>query len=35
MEDPNPLVEAFEAYALSKEGQKILDEVYTPVNSHP
>lgn len=33
--DPNPLVEAFEAFALSKEGQKILDEVYTPVNSHP
>lgn len=32
--DPNPLVEAFEAFALSKEGQKILDEVYTPVNSH-
>jgi phosphate transport system substrate-binding protein len=30
--DPNPVVEAFEAFALSKEGQRILDEVYTPVS---
>jgi phosphate transport system substrate-binding protein len=31
----DPLVEAFTAYALSKEGQKIVDEVYTPVNHQP
>jgi phosphate transport system substrate-binding protein len=31
--ESNPLVEAFKAYALSKEGQKIVDEYYTPVDS--
>ncbi len=30
--EPNPMVEAFEAFALSKEGQKILDEIYTPLD---
>lgn len=30
--EPNPMVEAFEAFALSKDGQKILDEIYTPVD---
>jgi phosphate transport system substrate-binding protein len=30
--EPNPMVKAFEAFALSKEGQKILDEIYTPVD---
>lgn len=31
----NPLVEAFTAYALSKEGQKIMDEVYAPIDHQP
>ena len=30
--EPNPMVEAFQAFALSKEGQKILDEVYVPLD---
>lgn len=30
--EPNPLIEAFEAFALSKEGQKILDDLYTPID---
>jgi len=30
--EPNPLIDAFEAFALSKDGQKILDELYTPVD---
>ncbi len=29
--EPNPLVEAFEQFALSDEGQKILSESYTPL----
>ena len=33
--ESNPLVEAFKAYALSKDGQKILDEVYTPIHDQP
>jgi phosphate transport system substrate-binding protein len=33
--EANPLVDAFKAYALSKEGQKILDEVYTPITQQP
>jgi phosphate transport system substrate-binding protein len=31
--DPNPLLEAFAAFALSKDGQKILDEVYIPMDN--
>jgi phosphate transport system substrate-binding protein len=31
--DANPLLEAFAAFALSKEGQNILDEVYTPMDA--
>lgn len=31
-QEPNPLIHAFEAFALSKEGQKILDEVYIPLD---
>lgn len=30
--DQNPLVEAFEAFTLSKDGQKILDDLYTPID---
>jgi phosphate transport system substrate-binding protein len=30
--EPNPLVEAFQAFALSAEGQKILDTEYTPLD---
>ncbi len=30
--EANPMVQAFQAFALSKEGQKILDDVYTPVD---
>ncbi|MBI4402411.1 MAG: substrate-binding domain-containing protein [Nitrospirae bacterium] len=30
--EPNPTVEAFVAFALSNEGQKILDEAYTPID---
>ncbi|MFM8552457.1 MAG: substrate-binding domain-containing protein [Nitrospiraceae bacterium] len=30
--EPNALVDAFEAFALSKEGQKILDDLYTPMD---
>lgn len=33
--ESNPLVDAFKAYALSKAGQKILDEVYTPITQQP
>ena len=30
--ETNPTVEAFQAFALSSEGQKIIDETYTPVD---
>lgn len=30
--EPNPTAEAFAAFARSNEGQKILDEVYTPLD---
>jgi len=29
--EPNPIVEAFVAFALSNEGQSIIDEAYTPL----
>lgn len=29
--EPNPMVEAFVAFALSNEGQSIIDEAYTPL----
>ena len=29
--EPDPLIEAFEQFALSDEGQKILSESYTPL----
>jgi len=31
----NPLVEAFQSFAFSKQGQEILDEVYVPVDRTP
>jgi phosphate transport system substrate-binding protein len=31
-QEANPTAEAFQAFALSKDGQKILDEVYTPLD---
>ena len=33
--DPNPLVEAFIAYAFSPEGQKIIEEAYIPIDTRP
>ena len=30
--EPDPLVEAFEQFALSDEGQKIISEAYTPLS---
>jgi phosphate transport system substrate-binding protein len=31
--EPNPVAEAFVVFALSKEGQAIVDEMFTPFNS--
>jgi phosphate transport system substrate-binding protein len=31
--EPNPIAEAFAAFALSKEGQAIVNEMFTPYNS--
>jgi len=33
--DPDPLVEAFERFVLSDEGQKIVADFYTPLPSSP
>ncbi|MBI3603155.1 MAG: substrate-binding domain-containing protein [Nitrospirae bacterium] len=34
-QEPNPIVDAFQAFALSKQGQQILDEVYIPIDQKP
>ncbi|MGH7232024.1 MAG: hypothetical protein ACREJU_11800 [Nitrospiraceae bacterium] len=31
--EPNPVAEAFAAFALSKEGQEIVAEMFTPFSS--